>query len=94
MTFIYENFKREVKDARRFNRYAKRELTSARIAERFNDTFIKKTIAIKDGELEDFKSAYTPNLKQLNGMDDYELINYTSKSFIDFENNIKQKIPL
>ena len=74
MTFIYENFKSEVIDARRFNRYAKRELTSAKIAERFNDTFIKRTIAIKDDELEAFKSAYTPTLAALNSMDDYELI--------------------
>ena len=84
MTFIYENFKSEVKDARRFNRYAKQELTSAKIAERFNDAFIKKTIALDNDELEVFKSAYTPTLAALNSMDDYELIIYTRKSFASF----------
>ncbi|MDB5115001.1 MAG: hypothetical protein JWQ79_493 [Mucilaginibacter sp.] len=84
MTFIYENFKSEVKNARKFNKYAKMELTSYQIAERFNDILIKKTIPIKNAELEDFKSKYTPTLSQLNIWSDYDLINYIISSYGDF----------
>ena len=93
MTFIYENFKSEVKEARHFNRYAKAELNSISIAERFNDAFILKIIPLKNSELEDFKSAYTPSLQQLNSMNDYELIGYTRASYQTFK-SLKLKIPL
>ncbi len=77
MTFIYENFKSEVIDARRFNRYARRELASYKVSERFNDEAIKKVVPIKDRELEDFELAYFPTLVQIQiHGNDYELINY------------------
>src|ERR1700744_2942561 len=46
MTFIYENFKSEVKDARKFNRYAIKELAYYEITARFNDHTIKNVIPI------------------------------------------------
>jgi hypothetical protein len=85
MTFIYENFKSEVRDARRFNKYAKRELASYKVAERFNDSTIKKVVPLKDTELEDFKSDYMPTLNQINAWNDYDLINYIKNAYIDFE---------
>jgi len=87
MTFIYENFKSEVIDARKFNRYARRELASYQVAERFNDAAIKKVIPIKDAELEDFELTYFPTLAQINAWNDYELINYIKASYVDFEKN-------
>jgi hypothetical protein len=88
MTFIYENFKSEKIFARRFAKYARRELTSYKVSERFNDSFIKAAVPIKDAELEDFKSKYTPMLDQLNKMSDYDLINYIRRSYQDFKKNV------
>ncbi|WP_428329937.1 hypothetical protein [Mucilaginibacter sp.] len=87
MTFIYENFKSEVKDARRFNRYAHQALASKKVDERFNDSAIKKVIPIGDNEVEAFRLAYIPTLKQLNVWNDYELINYIKTSFASFKRN-------
>jgi hypothetical protein len=90
MTFIYENFKSEVIDARRFNRYAIRELAYHKVAERFNDAAIKKIVPIKDAELEDFELDYFPSLAQINSWNDYDLINYIKSSFTDFKNDLKK----
>ena len=91
MTFIYENFKSEVKQARRFKKFAREELMYDKIYQRFNNYTIKKTIPIKDAELDHFKSAYTPTLKQATTWSDYEMDVYLKKSYKDFlERNIKQ----
>jgi hypothetical protein len=87
MTFIYENFKSEVINARKFNRYAAREMTSIEIAKRFNERSIKAVVPIKDKEVEEFEDKFTPTLQQLNRMNNYELINYIRKSYEDFENS-------
>jgi hypothetical protein len=90
MTFIYENFKSEEIDARRFNRYARKELASYKVSERFNDAVIKKVIPIKDAELEDFELAYFPTVAKINAWNDYELINYIRSSYEDFKKkNVK-----
>jgi hypothetical protein len=91
MTFIYENFKSEVIDARRFNRYAKRELAYYKVTERFNDAAIKKIVPIKDAELEDFELDYFPSLVQINSWNDYDLINYIKGSFLDFKKRFKKE---
>jgi hypothetical protein len=90
MTFIYENFKSEVIDARRFNRYARRELAYYKVTERFNDAAIKKIVPINDAELEDFELDYFPSLVQINSWNDYDLINYIKSSFADFKNDLKK----
>jgi len=85
MTFIYENFKSEVKDARRFNRFAKRELNAYEVAKRFNDSLIKKVIPIDADKIDDFRADYAPSLKQLNTMNNYDLINYIKDSYQDYK---------
>jgi hypothetical protein len=85
MTFIYENFKSEVKDARRFNRYAKKESAYYEISARFNAQNIKSVIPIKDEELEDFESDYWPTLEQIRKWNDYDLVNYIITSYQDFK---------
>jgi hypothetical protein len=87
MTFIYENFKSEEIEARRFNRYARRELASYKVSARFNDAAIKKIIPIKDTELENFELAYFPTVAQIDSWNDYELINYIKSSYHDFKKN-------
>jgi hypothetical protein len=85
MTFIYENFKSEVKDARRFNRFAKRELNAYEVAKRFNDSLIKKVVPVDAGKIDDFRVDYAPSLKQLNTMNNYDLINYIKDSYEDYK---------
>jgi hypothetical protein len=89
MTFIYENFKSEVKQARRFNRFAKRELTNYEVTKRLNDSLIKQVVPIKDNEIDDFRVDYAPTLKQLNAMNDYDLINYIKDSYEDYKKKSK-----
>ncbi|MDN3550336.1 hypothetical protein [Mucilaginibacter aquaedulcis] len=94
MTFIYENFKSEVKDARRFNRFARRELMANEINKRFNDSLIKQIVPIKANEIDDFRTDYNPTIQQLNSMNDYDLINYIKNSYQDFKskNGVKGKL--
>lgn len=86
MTFIYENFKSEVIQARKFKKYARKEVESSEIASRFNDDFIKSYIPIKDDELFTFKLRYWPSLIQLNVWSDYDLAGYVRTSYQDFKN--------
>jgi hypothetical protein len=85
MTFIYENFKSEVKDARRFNRFAKRELTANEINKRFNNSLIKQVVPIGANEIDDFRTDYNPTIQQLQCMNDYDLINYIKNSYEDYK---------
>lgn len=97
MTFIYENFKSEVKDARRFNRFARKEIAAGKIAERFNNTMLKKAVQINDNDLEDFKGTYLPTIQQLNAWSDFDLLNYIRSSYTDFKKNaiyIKSRMTL
>ncbi|HEY0244632.1 MAG TPA: hypothetical protein VGC01_03640 [Mucilaginibacter sp.] len=87
MTFIYENFKSEVKQARRFKKFAYEQLEYDKIYRRFNDYTIKKAIPIKDEELDEFKSAYTPTLKQATTWSDYDMDVYLKKSYKNFLTN-------
>jgi hypothetical protein len=89
MTFIYENFKSEVKEARRFNRYARKELASVKVTERFNDKTIKKVAPLNNEELKDFKMTYMPTLQQINVWNDYDLINYVKQCYADYQKKIK-----
>lgn len=84
MTFIYENFKSEVRDARRFNKYAKQELATAQIYERFNDKIIRSIVPIPENKLRDFELTYLPTIQQINSMNDYELINYIKDCYDDY----------
>ncbi|MBB6111405.1 hypothetical protein SAMN05421821_11226 [Mucilaginibacter lappiensis] len=91
MTFIYENFKSEVKQARRFNRFAKQELTVYEITKRFNDSLIKKVVPVKANEIDDFRVDYAPTLQRLNTMSDYDLINYIRDSYEDYKKKSADK---
>jgi hypothetical protein len=87
MTFIYENFKGEVRNARKFNRYAKDEVAYYEIAARFNDQTIKSAIVIEAGDLEEFKSTYWPSLQQVRSWNDYDLAGYIKRSYQIFIEN-------
>lgn len=85
MTFIYENFKSEVIDARRFKRFAKDERGYYEINARFNQNAIKKVIPIRDEEIDRFEELYWPSLAQVRNWNDYDLDNYIIRSYSDFK---------
>ena len=84
MTFIYENFKSEVINARKFNRFAKNEMAYYEIAARFTDEVIKRNVPINQNDLEDFNADYWPTVGQMRGWNDYDLANYIVRSYQDF----------
>lgn len=85
MTFIYENFKSEVINARRFKRIAKDERAYYEINTRFNQNTIKKVVPIADNEIDGFEEAYWPSLSQIRNWNDYDLDNYIIHSYSDFK---------
>lgn len=87
MTFIYENFKSEVINARKFKKYTKREVDNYEVSTRFNDDVIKNYVPIKSQNLFSFKLKYWPSLKQVNTWSDYDLIKYIKTSYDDFIKN-------
>lgn len=98
MTFIYENFKSEMIQARRFKRYTAQTVNSMKVSERYNEAIIKDVVpAINDIDLLDFMNAYRPTLAQLNSWSNYDLINYISSSYEDYKKNkaaIKSQVEL
>jgi hypothetical protein len=90
MTFIYENFKSEKIFARRFAKYAKRELAANEVDSRFNDDMIKKSVPLREDELEDFRILYAPSLQQLRKMSDYDMLKYIRECYQKFrKDNVK-----
>ncbi|MES2064700.1 MAG: hypothetical protein V4456_22475 [Bacteroidota bacterium] len=85
MTFIYENFKSEVKNARKFRKYTKKQLEHYEIAKRFNDSTIRQNVPITKDELISFKANYTPSIKQYLSLNDYDLINYIKNAYVVFK---------
>jgi hypothetical protein len=85
MTFIYENFKSEVKNARKFKKYTKRELEYYEISKRYNDSIILKNTPISKDELVAFKMMFMPTYKQYIQYNDYDLIKYIKASYQDFK---------
>lgn len=81
MTFIYENFKGEVINARKFNKLAHAETANYDISARFNEAIIKNNVSIKEDEILDFKSKYRPTVQQARGYSDYEMIDYIKKCY-------------
>ncbi|WP_462264316.1 hypothetical protein [Mucilaginibacter sp.] len=84
ITFIYENFKGEVKQARRFKKVAKEETDAYEVGLKFNSSIIKKYTAIRDDELDNFQLAYQPTKMQVKKWTDYDMIAYIRQSFNNF----------
>ena len=89
MTFIYENFKSEVKNARKFKKYTARELQDFEIYARFNDSLIIKYTGLSGDWLIDFKSRYKPSYSQIRQWNDLDLVKYVNKCYLDYQKDIK-----
>ena len=85
LTFINELVGKGGKQARRFNKFADREIDYYTISARFNNYSIKNAVPIKDEEIEDFKTDYRPTAEQINRWNDYDLITYIRRSYKEFQ---------
>jgi hypothetical protein len=85
LTFLYETFGKTSKNARKFDGYAQREIAYHEIAGKFNRYTIKKTVAIKEEELTDFIDQYWPTIEQIRRWNDYDLISYIRRSYLEFK---------
>lgn len=84
MTFIYENFKSEVIQARKFNRLAKLDLDGQEISRRFNERTVQSVIPLDDDKAEDFVIKYWPTIQQMRQWNDYDVIQYIKRSYEDY----------
>ena len=91
LTFLYERFGKEGKQARKFNQFAKSEIEHSEVANRFNETIIKSIINIADNELVEFKAAYSPTSAQLGIWTDFDLYNYIKESYSEFNKGVHPK---
>jgi len=85
LTFFHELLSKDGKRARRWSRYADRELEYYTVAARFNDNTIKKVIPIPDEELPAFKEAYRPKSQDINAWSEFELYAYIKESYNKFK---------
>lgn len=86
MTFIYENFKSEVINARKWKKYTKREMDNFEVSKGFNDEVIKKYTSLTDAQLFDFEWRYAPTYEQAKNWSEYDFIDYIKKSYLKFKN--------
>jgi hypothetical protein len=87
LTFINELVGKNAAQARRFNKFADREIDYYEVSGKFNNTAIKRTVPIKDDELEDFKSKYWPTAEQVKRWNDYDVITYIKRSYAEFKDS-------
>ena len=85
LTFINELVGKNAGQARRFNKFADRELQYYEVSSKFNDASIKRSVPIQDDELEDFKSMYWPTADQIKKWNEYDIISYIKRSYLDFK---------
>lgn len=85
LTFINELVGKSGKQARRFNKFADREIDYYEVSSRFNDVAIKNTVPIQENELEDFKTKYWPTAEQVRRWNDYDIISYIKRSYSQFK---------
>jgi hypothetical protein len=89
MTFIYENFKSEVINARRFKKAAIRDLEGQEIGMRFNEQIIKNNIPLNDAQAEGFAIKYWPSIQQIRSWSDYDIVQYIKQSYDNLKNESK-----
>lgn len=89
MTFIYENFKSEVINARRFKKAAISDLQGQEIGMRFNEQIVQNNTLLNDTQARDFVIRYWPSIQQVRSWSDYDIVQYIKYSYEDFKKEIK-----
>lgn len=89
MTFIYENFKSEVINARRFKKAAVRDLEGQEINMRFNERVVQNNTPLNDTQAGIFVIKYWPSIQQVRSWSDYDIVQYIKHSYEDFKKERK-----
>jgi hypothetical protein len=85
---LYDLFGGGPKQARRFARFSAADLEQTEVDRRFTKSFIQRITGITDTiKLQAFKQAYRPSYEDVKSWNDYDLINYTKRSYEDFKKN-------
>lgn len=85
MTFIYENFKSEVINARRFKKSSISDLQGQEIGMRFNEQIVQNNIPVNDTQARDFVIRYWPSIQQVRSWSDYDIVQYIKHSYEEFK---------
>lgn len=81
-------FGKSASNARRFERFSKREMEDVEIEKRYNKGVIKKVIAdISEEDLTAFMLAFKPSYDQIKIWADYDIIKYIQDSYAYFTKN-------
>ena len=84
MTFIYENFKSEVINARRFKRSAVRDIEGQEISIRFNEQIVQRNTPLDSAQAGHFVIRYWPSIQQVRSWSDYDMVQYIKHSYQEF----------
>lgn len=84
ITFIYENFKSEVINARRFKRSAIRDLEGQEISMRFNEQIVQRNTPLDSVQAGCFVIRYWPSIQKVRTWSDYDMVQYIRQSYQDF----------
>ena len=85
ITFFYELFSKDGKRVRRLNQLAANALIDEEISKRFNPSFIKAAIPIKEEEIVPFIDNYAPKIEEFRKWSDFQLILYIKESYDKFK---------
>lgn len=95
-TALYNLFGRDAKNMKRFEKFMNRELDAIAIDRIFNKTIVSNTTGLEGKELENFMLLYRPSHDQAIRWGQYDLLNYITRSFKDWESKgrpLPEKLP-
>lgn len=89
LTALNELIGKDANNARRFGNYIARENAESEVDKHFNDALIKKTVAIKDEDLVEFKYLYRPKPEDVTYRNYYDDMKYIKDCFKKYQQRKK-----
>lgn len=86
-TALYNLFGREAKNMKRFEKFMSKELDAIAVDRIFNKTIVSTTTGLEGKDLENFMELYRPRHDQATKWGQYDLLNYITRSFKEWESN-------
>lgn len=85
---LYDLFGSGPKQARRFQQYSANEMEQIAVDRRFTKALVQRITGLADSiKLQAFVLGYKPSYEDIKAWNDYDLINYIKRSYLDFEKN-------
>lgn len=95
-TALYNLFGREAKNMKRFEKFMDKELDAIAIDRIFNKNIVSNTTGLEGEDLDHFMELYRPSHSQASRWGQYDLLNYITKSFKDWDGKgrpVPEKLP-